>query len=356
MSEERVIRINKILRELNISLDRAVDFLKEKGHEIESSPNAKISQEEYKVLCGQFSADKGNKVASLEVSEEKRKEKEALKRELEKEQEAKRLQEEERQRQEIIKAKAVLSGPKAIGKIDLDPKKQEVKSEKPVSEEKPVVVPEEKSTVAEVKPVEAKVSEQVKTEVKEEIPVVKKVEVAKPAKEVESKVETPSEEVGEVKIETQYQKLSGATFTGQKIDLSQFDKPKKKKEDPKKDFKKPGTPQGQNAGGANAANNKNKRKRIVKPGTPGAPGANNNAGGPKKEFVKGNGAGGFNKGKKPIIQKVEPSEEDVKNQIKETLERLQGKGNKSKSAKYRRDKRDSHRQRVDDELQAQEEK
>ena len=355
MSEERVIRINKILRELNISLDRAVDFLKEKGHEIESSPNAKISQEEYKVLCGQFSADKGNKVASLEVSEEKRKEKEALKRELEKEQEAKRLQEEERQRQEIIKAKAVLSGPKAIGKIDLDPKKQEVKSEKPVSEEKPVVVPEEKSTVAEVKPVEAKVSEQVKAEVKEEIPVVKKVEVAKPAKEVESKVETSSEEIGEVKIETQYQKLSGATFTGQKIDLSQFDKPKKKKEDPKKDFKKPGTPQGQNAGGANAANNKNKRKRIVKPGTPGAPGANNNAGGPKKEFVKGNGAGGFNKGKKPIIQKVEPSEEDVKNQIKETLERLQGKGNKSKSAKYRRDKRDSHRQRVDDELQAQEE-
>ena len=98
MSEERVIRINKVLRELNISLDRAVDFLKEKGHEIESSPNAKISQEEYKVLCGQFSADKGNKVASLEVSEEKRKEKEALKRELEKEQESKRLQEEERQR------------------------------------------------------------------------------------------------------------------------------------------------------------------------------------------------------------------------------------------------------------------
>ena len=344
MSEERVIRINKVLRELNISLDRAVDFLKEKGHEIESSPNAKISQEEYKVLCGQFSADKGNKVASLEVSEEKRKEKEALKRELEKEQEAKRLQEEERQRQEIIKAKAVLSGPKAIGKIDLDPKKPEVKSEKPISEEKPVEAVE--------KVVEEKVSEPIKAEVKEEIQEVKKPEIVKPVKEVEVKSETSSDEAVEEKIETQYQKLSGATFTGQKIDLSQFDKPKKKKEDPKKDFKKPGTPQAQNAGGANAANNnKNKRKRIVKPGTPGA---NNAAGGPKKEFIKG-GAGGFNKGKKPIIQKVEPSEEDVKNQIKETLERLQGKGNKSKSAKYRRDKRDSHRQRVDDELQAQEE-
>lgn len=347
MSEERVIRINKVLRELNISLDRAVDFLKEKGHEIESSPNAKISQEEYKVLCGQFSADKGNKVASLEVSEEKRKEKEALKRELEKEQEAKRLQEEERQRQEIIKAKAVLSGPKAIGKIDLDPKKPEVKSEKPISEEKPVEAVE--------KVVGEKVSEPIKAEVKEEIQEVKKPEILKPVKEVEVKSETSSDEAVEEKIETQYQKLSGATFTGQKIDLSQFEKPKKKKEDPKKDFKKPGTPQAQNAGGANAANNnKNKRKRIVKPGTPGAPGANNAAGGPKKEFIKG-GAGGFNKGKKPIIQKVEPSEEDVKNQIKETLERLQGKGNKSKSAKYRRDKRDSHRQRVDDELQAQEE-
>ena len=358
MSEERVIRINKILRELNISLDRAVDFLKEKGHEIESSPNAKISQEEYKVLCGQFSADKGNKVASLEVSEEKRKEKEALKRELEKEQEAKRLQEEERQRQEIIKAKAVLSAPKAVGKIDLDPKKQEVKSEKPVSEEKPVVKTEEKHVVAEVKPVIEKTSEPVKTEIKEEAPIAKKEEVVKATKEVEAKAETTSDEAVDEKIETQYQKLSGATFTGQKIDLSQFDKPKKKKEEPKRDIKKPGTPQAPNAGGANAANNnnKNKRKRIIKPGGPGAPGANNNAGGPKKEFVKGGAAGGgFNKGKKPIIQKVEPSEEDVKNQIKETLERLQGKGNKSKSAKYRRDKRDSHRQRVDDELQAQEE-
>ena len=348
MSEERVIRINKILRELNISLDRAVDFLKEKGHEIEASPNAKISQEEYKVLCGQFSADKGNKVASLEVSEEKKKEKEALKRELEKEQEVKRLQEEERQRQEIIKAKAVLSGPKAVGKINLDPKKQEVKSDKPVSEEKPFLKVEEKPVVSEYKPVEI-----VNKEVVEQLVEVKKGEVVK---EVEEKAETTIDEAGEVKIETQYQKLSGATFTGQKIDLSQFEKPKKKKEDPKKDIKKPGTPQAQNAGGANAANNKNKRKRIIKPGGPAAPGANNVVGGPKREFVKGGGsAGGFNKGKKPIIQKVEPSEEDVKNQIKETLERLQGKGNKSKSAKYRRDKRDSHRQRVDDELQAQEE-
>ena len=376
MSEERVIRINKILRELNISLDRAVDFLKDKGHEIESSPNAKISQEEYNVLCGQFSADKGNKVASLEVSEEKRKEKEAIKRELEKEHEAKRLQEEERQRQEVIKAKAVVIAPKAVGKIDLDPKKQNVTSETPVSKQKEIIseVVVEKPALEVIVPKEEKVqkAEKIapneekpapkedkkmpvveKSTHKESKPVTKKVELVKPVE----KVAETTEEV-EVKIETQYQKLSGATFTGQKIDLTQFNKPKKKKEEPKRDIKKPGTPQTPNAGGANAANNKNKRKRIIKPGTPGTAGANNQAGGgPKREFVKGGatGGGGFNKGKKPIIQKVEPSEEDVKNQIKETLERLQGKGNKSKSSKYRRDKRDTHRQRVDDELQAQEE-
>lgn len=54
MDQDRVIRINKVLRELNISLDRAVDFLKEKGHVIESSPNAKINQVEYSILINQF--------------------------------------------------------------------------------------------------------------------------------------------------------------------------------------------------------------------------------------------------------------------------------------------------------------
>lgn len=54
MDQDRVIRINKVLRELNISLDRAVDFLRERGYEIESSPNAKINQVEYTILINQF--------------------------------------------------------------------------------------------------------------------------------------------------------------------------------------------------------------------------------------------------------------------------------------------------------------
>src|SRR4051812_36365177 len=100
MSDERVIRINKVLRELNISLDRAVDHLKDKGIAIESNPNAKISQSEYDLLMNQFVGDRGNKVASQEVSEEKRKEKEALRIEREKEIEDKRKLDEERARQE----------------------------------------------------------------------------------------------------------------------------------------------------------------------------------------------------------------------------------------------------------------
>ena len=96
-------------------------------------------------MCDIFSADKGNKVASKEVGEEKKKEKEALKREIEKELEVKRLAEEERQKQEVIKARAVVTAPVTLGKIDLNPKKQEQpKAEKPeiVAQEKAVVAQE----------------------------------------------------------------------------------------------------------------------------------------------------------------------------------------------------------------------
>ncbi|HEX7870214.1 MAG TPA: translation initiation factor IF-2, partial [Chryseobacterium sp.] len=117
MSEERVIRINKVLRELNISLERAVDYLKDKGIAIDANPNAKISDSEFNILQSQFAGDKGNKEASKEVGEEKRKEKEALRVEREKEVEDKRRQDEERQKQqEIIKAKAVVTGPVQVGK------------------------------------------------------------------------------------------------------------------------------------------------------------------------------------------------------------------------------------------------
>lgn len=318
MSEDKNIRLNKAIRELNISLERAVDYLKDKGVAIEASPNTKISEEVYQILSNQFAGDKGNKEASKEVGEEKRKEKEALRIEREKEIEEKRKQDEEKAKLEIIKAKAVVTGPKAVGKIDLEPKKPEPKPQ--ISQAK---VEEVNEVVQEVNEIPAQ-------------PVVEKIEI----KEENNEEVKPVEET----YTTQYTKLSGATLTGQKIDLSQFEKPKKKKEEPKiapnKNTNTPPPQQNQD--------NKNKRKRIqAKPGVVG----NSTTGGNQKF---GNNKP-FLKGAKPaIVSKVEPTEEEVKNQIRETLEKLQGKGNKSKAAKYRRDKRDSHRQRTEEELQAQE--
>ena len=360
MSEDRVIRINKVLRELNISLERAVDYLKDKGIAIDANPNAKISNKEFSILQNQFAGDKGNKEASKEVGEEKRKEKEALRIEREKEIDDKRKQDEERQRnqQEVIKARAVVSAPKQVGTMDLNLKKDAnaaVKNEVPT---------EVKADVS--KPIQAKAAEK-NTDLKD-----KKVVEAPKAKTASTKkgapitgAKTPNEAV-EAPVEdftTQYQKLSGATLTGQVIDLSQFNKPKKKKEDLKITPNKPVVP---GATGANNAN-KNKRKRIItKPGAPrppavpGVPGATNpnkitpNAGGAGGGFNANRSARpGFVKGARPaIVAKVEPTEEEVKNQIRETLEKLQGKGGKSKAAKYRRDKRDTHRQKSDDEQRA----
>ena len=47
MAEGKLTRLNKVLREFNISLDRAVEFLSSNGHEIEARPTTKISQEQY---------------------------------------------------------------------------------------------------------------------------------------------------------------------------------------------------------------------------------------------------------------------------------------------------------------------
>jgi len=406
MSDKRVIRINKVLRELNISLDRAVEFLKTKSFEIEASPNAKISDEEYDALNKQFSADKGKKEASKEVSEEKKKEKEELRLEREqeekrkkdeedkrkKEEEKRKKEEEEKREQEVIRAKAAkVTSIKTVGKIDLDnsSKKPAVDSNNaPENQKEPVSVSKEVAGETAEKAVSTKEeavaqSKNMKEEEKRAPQEPQAVKEDKPEADRQQSVskESPKQETVSADenaepeiIKTQYQKLSGTTFTGQKIDLSQFDKPKKKKEDPKKDGK-PGS------GNNNAANNKNKRKRIEKPGgttpnqqtgnrpnQPGQPGGQNRPGQGGNQNRPGQGANrgnnnphnrnagnkNFGNKKQPAV-KVEPTDEEVKNQIKETLERLQGKQNKSKSAKYRKDKRELHRKkeeeaRADDEL------
>lgn len=321
MAGNPTIRLNKVLRELNISLDRAVDYLNSKGHEVEARPTTKISDEVYQVLLEEFQTDMTKKVASKEVGEEKRKEKEELRQQIEQEQEEKRIARE--RRQEVIKAKAELSGPKTIGKIDLEPKAKE-EEEVPVVEETPVEAPAP----------EVKAQEPAAPEVKEEAPAEAPAEEAPAAPKAEEKAEAPTAEAERQteapaegtpaksqNIETKYQKLTGPKITGAKIDLSKFEKPKKKKED---------------AQGGDSNDRRKRRKRIV------------SKGGPADNRGRGN-----NKGKRPAVAKVEPTEAEVQKQVRETLEKLQGKSNKGRGAKYRREKRDQHRQQTEKDLQMQ---
>ena len=97
MSGSRTVRLNKVLRELNISLDRAVEYLAKNGHQIEARPTTKISSEIYQVLQDGFETDANKKAASKEVGEEKRKEKEAIRLELEAKIEKKRLEDEKKE-------------------------------------------------------------------------------------------------------------------------------------------------------------------------------------------------------------------------------------------------------------------
>ena len=256
------VRLNKVLRELNISIDRAIDFLESKGYEIEKRPTSKISEEVYGLLCSQFQSDADNKVASKEVAEAQIKEKEELriKREAE-------LEEINKKKEEVITSASKVTKFKKIGKIDLEPKpkKEDVKA------------------------------------VKEEVENIPKL-----------KEETKSD--SEKHKADNYKKLSGLKSTGETLDLSKFKEDSSKTSEENKKSKK-------------------KRKRIIpKPSTQNL-----------QRKAKGK-----SKVKKAV--KEEPNEEEVQKQIKETLEKLQGKSAKGKAAKYRREKRDQHKQKSQEEL------
>ena len=92
MSEGKTIRINKVLKDLNISLATAVDELKKhKNVEIEASLNTKITEEDFQFLSNKFKADKNKRAVSKEIVEDKRKEREAIRMEQEKENKEKRI-------------------------------------------------------------------------------------------------------------------------------------------------------------------------------------------------------------------------------------------------------------------------
>ncbi|MFK8276398.1 translation initiation factor IF-2 [Capnocytophaga cynodegmi] len=361
---EGTTRLSKVLKEFNISLDTAVDYLKkEKGVEIESNPNVKISGEVVKLLSDKFNADKNKREASKEIVEDQRKEREAIRIEQEKENEKKRKQQE----QEVIRAKGTVAGIKTVGKIDLEPKKEEKPVEIPTEKEEPTQQVEKKDVETLAQPETSQEIKESKPEsVEEKAPVLKVEPAVEKVKEQQKKKveflskdkpqkdktqnqqdtykkikEVPNQKVEEKEqpeepevLETQYQKLTGPKLVGEKIDLSQFEKKKKKKKKggKEKENTKPNTEAPKQDDNAE----KRKRKRIRKD-EPSVSSANNNKKDGKNKKVK-------------TFTKVEPTEEEVQKQVRETLEKLQGKAAKSKGAKYRKEKRDLHRQKTETEL------
>ncbi|MBT4293692.1 MAG: translation initiation factor IF-2 [Cryomorphaceae bacterium] len=279
------IRLNKVLKELNISLDRAVEFLSSKKIEIEPRPTSKIDQNTYDLLLDEFQTDKSDKDKLEEINTKKRKELEAKL--------AEEIKEEELKSQQAIK-KEELKSQQAI-------KKEELKSQQAIEKE------ELKSQQA--------------TE-KEETPIEKDNTTKKEVSESPSKVKKSIEEVkvnpdNPSKIQTNFQKLTGLKKTGEVIDLDSIKKKEEKVEESKK----------------------KRRKRISK-----------DVSKPKDLTNK------FNKNNKQSTTnlKVEPTNDEIQKQIRETLEKLQGKSSKSKGAKYRKDKRDQRKIQTEEEEALQE--
>ena len=334
MADQPSIRLNKVLRELNISLDRAVEFLAQKGVDVEARPTTKITKEVYTTLLDEFETDKSKKVASHEISEEKRKEKEDL-RVIQEKKEQDRL--DQIAKREELKSNLVdIEKPKSLGKIDLDSintsKKEPKKEEKPIEKVEASAPKKIKkvSTVTPKAPVEKTLKVAKEGLVGSVVPAVKENQVepssdpsATPVAENTIAAEAISEDEGET-LKTKYQKLSGPKKTGVVINLDEVNKKEKTVEDARK----------------------RKRKRItkdVKPSSNTSNSRNNNNNGNRNNR---RGAGP----RQEPVKKEEPTEAEVQKQIRETLEKLQGKSNKSKGAKYRRDKRVQHRQKSDEEI------
>ena len=359
------IRLNKVTRDLNVGIATVVEFLQKKGHTIEASLNAKITEEQYAELVKEFSKDKNLKKESEKFIQERQNK--------DRNKPTVSIEETPKKEEEIDLRPSVKF--KTVGKIDLEslnkrpaaPKVEEpVKEEQPKVAQEPVVI--EKPVVEEkkpevVKPVEEKVEPQ-------EVPM---------EKETSEKVNIQeTEEGGVFKIRpTEFK--SGINVLG-KIDLdalNQSTRPKKKsKEEKRKErdekeklrqqqrqqmkdaiIKEIRKTDDKSKEGDDEGAKKKKRNRIGKERVDiNAPG---NQGGQRKEGKDNNHPGKHNAAqgkqgnqgkpnkdrfKKPA-PKVEVSDEDVAKQVKETLARLTNK-TKNKAAKYRKEKRDNVRDRM----------
>lgn len=364
------IRLNKAVKEFNISMSRLVEFLQSRGFEVESNPNAQLEEAAYAALEAEFARDSEQRKASHEVVISKVPEEKL---------------EIEPKKPEVIKAKAPSIGEaRVLGKIELEKpkaevpavepviapeesKKEEIKKEEPKKEEAVELKVLDKIDLSKIESNKPKPSPKKEEKPKQEAPKFEKKELPKPEVKKEQPKAPVKEETTSVKfdepekIKTVYQKLDGPKIVStEKIDLSQFQtRPSKPDPNKKKQRKRinngPAPTQGQNQQGQGGGNN-NQQGGDKKPfnrdnnNRPNQGGGNNNQGGanrnrPHSPNYKG---GGAHKGREKVMP-VELSDEQIKNQIKETLEKLTNKGGKSKGSKYRKEKRTYRREQ--DELQ-----
>jgi len=201
MSNKETVRLNKLVKEFNVSIDRIFSFLESKGIK-DLKPNSKVSYDIYMNLLGEFDSEKKAKLSAELLAKEK----------------------------ELAKAEEIIKQQEAEEKAKLEAE-EKVKLE---AEEKAKLEAEEK-TKQEIK----------KDEVKNTPKILGKLDVTSKEKSQQTKNEDSE------LIKATAGKLKGVTTTGQKIDLTKFKKPEKiekkkrvrivkEKVDPRK-FRKPKT-------------------------------------------------------------------------------------------------------------------
>ncbi|QUB47399.1 translation initiation factor IF-2 [Prevotella sp. oral taxon 475] len=380
------IRLNKAIRELNIGLQTAVEFLEKKSElgEVKAEPSFKLSDEQYAALAKAFQQDKEVRTQAEKLFQKKPKEK-------------KRTPETTDHRAESVLNENKQQY-KPLGKIDLDSlngkpsaKKSDAKEVLKKEETTPAAVsvtPSETakttSPVAETTPSQEQETKKQAEEVKTE-PVKAEQTVAKTEETVVEKLETVESKIPEESVKTETPateepptataeptKESAPTTSGPeiftlkseqkaapkvnvlgKIDLSalnQNTRPKKKTKEEKRKEREDKNQQG----GERKKRARINKERVDINAAANQPSANNNRNKNNNAGGGNNANGGRNASKKNKKNNrnqrpLEVNEEDVARQVKETLARLTSKNQNKKGAKYRKEKRDAALERLNEE-------
>ena len=385
MGNERKLRLIQVAKEFKVGLNTITDFLQKKGIKSDGSPNTLVDSETYAVLEKEFGANRaaGNARDSI-------RERISLKQTTITLEEAKK-QEREEEKEVVIKSNVIsvkdeIQQPKILGKIDLSPKPKAAPAPAPAPKAEPVKPAEQPRAAqpaAAAAPVEAP-KPAAKPEPAVEKPAAPEVKTAPAAPAAPAAAAATAAQAETGKPAPAAAPAPAATpATTPAAAPAAAPAPKPEPAAPKDNIFRPETvtltgPQvlGTMDVSGFVAGGKHKRKRLQKEkvdvskapkgntpggnrqgGNQGGQGGQNRPGGPGQNQPRpGEGRRNKNKGKaapKPIVR-PEVSDEEVSKQVKDTLARLTAKGAKSKSAKYRKDKRDAVAERMNEEFEREE--